>query len=306
VKRPSILRRPALFLAAAIAITAWLIVLENFGGSSLNRLLLYLPGADKPLHVAQSFLIGHVMLLLAGRLPVSPGVRLATAATAAIVLALFDEWQQQWFGRTIETADVVAGLSGVALALASTQVRRAPRLAAAGLLAGAVVATAVTAQSYGMTKDFNRGLLAEERGDMAAAYHHFRDARAAGVRTAELFNYLAWTAVESGLGPPDAAVRDAEESLRLRPGNPDTLDTYGWALHQAGRSAEAIAPLTQALKLKPRIYCIHYHLGAAYLEIGERELARVHLQQQVEQLPGSREARAAAALLGRLRAAAAE
>jgi tetratricopeptide (TPR) repeat protein len=167
-------------------------------------------------------------------------------------------------------------------------------------LVAATVAVAVTANTYRITKDFNRGLLALERGDMTVAYEHLRAAHGAGVRTSGLYNALAWAAIESGAGSPAEAVRLAEESLRLRPGNADALDTYGWALHKSGRSAEALVPLMEALKKKPRMYCIHYHLGAAYLGSGDIVRASGHLQRQIDEQPQTREAMLAVELLARI------
>jgi tetratricopeptide (TPR) repeat protein len=250
------------------------------------------------LHVTQSFLITLVMFVVAGPLTGSHRVRLGAAIVGAATLAVFDEWQQQWFGsRSIETADVLAGFAGVGVASAAIQTRRTPRLARAALAIATVVALSVTISSFLATRHYNWGLLAQERGDMAGAYGYFVAAYSSGVRTARLFNALAWTAVESGAGSAVEAVRHAEASLRLEPGNADALDTYGWALHKAGRSADAVAPLTEALRLNPRIYCIHYHLGAVYYDLGRHDLAREHLRQQVAEQPRTREARLAASLL---------
>lgn len=287
-----------LSLAGAIAVIAVVIVLENFGGGSLNRVLLHLPGVDKPLHVAQSFLIALFMFVIAGRLRLEQSARLAIAVGAAVVLALFDEWQQRWFGeRTIEAADVVAGLAGIALAAAGTQFRRSPRFAIAVATIAAVVAAVVTVNSYRLTRDFNRGLLAEERGDLAAAFRHFSAAKAAGIRSPGLYNSLAWSALESGAGPVSEAVENAAEAVRLNPTDADILDTYGWALQKTGRSAEALVPLEQALAKDPQMYCIHYHLGAAYFSVGDVDSAVRHLRRQVESQPDTKEANMAAELL---------
>jgi histone acetyltransferase (RNA polymerase elongator complex component) len=51
-----------------------------------------------------------------------------------------------------------------------------------------------------------------------------------------------------------------------------------------------VPPLEEALAAKPDIYCVHYHLGMAYLTTGRIELGIQHLQNQVERRPGTREA----------------
>ena len=84
-------------------------------------------------------------------------------------------------------------------------------------------------------------------------------------------------------------MRYAERALARRPTDPDVLDTYGWALHRAGRHGEAFRYLQRAYDAKPDMYCIHYHLGAVYAALAEPEKAREHFLKQL-QLPHIREA----------------
>jgi tetratricopeptide (TPR) repeat protein len=86
-------------------------------------------------------------------------------------------------------------------------------------------------------------------------------------------------------------------ALRADPQNPDVLDTYGWALHHAGRSPEALPFLERALAGKPRMFCIHFHLGEVYAALGDRERAERHLREQIRRHPGGSEARRAEASL---------
>jgi tetratricopeptide (TPR) repeat protein len=158
----------------------------------------------------------------------------------------------------------------------------------------------VTYQSHLETRDYYRGLLAQRQGGREAALEHYRAAVAAGVSNPEAYNALAWTILETGKGEPSEAVIHAERSLTLRPDNPDALDTYGWALYRAGRAAEAVRPLEQALARDPRIYCIHYHLGMAYLEIGRHAEARRHLRLQVQLMPKTSEAELSSRVLQQL------
>jgi tetratricopeptide (TPR) repeat protein len=281
-----------------MAAVVLVILAENLGASSLNRLLLYLPGVDKVLHVLQSALIFAALFYVLRRVPALRRTRVAIAVGLALGLALFDEGQQQLLGgRNVEPADLMAGGSGVLLGVGLAQRSEWGRAGALCVTVALLAGMFVTYTSYVRTRDYNWGILAEQRSDLVSARNHFLDALKSGMANASLYNELAWTELESGMGDAAKAVEYAKRSLEMRPGDADTLDTYGWALHRAGRSKDAIAPLLAALQKDPRIYCIHYHLGAAYLGSGNVQAARVHLQRQIEDQPHTKEAGHAAALL---------
>ena len=299
--------------AGSTSISAWiavggcmgavmlLLLSENLGSGFLNHLLLYTPGVDKVLHFGQSLAVFLMLYLLLWRTGLGSASRLAAAAGGALAAAGFDEIQQRWAGgRSIELADIGAGLGGITfgIGLLMHGVRR--RTAMALMVCGVAAGGAITYDSYLKTRDYNQGLLAERDGRMGDARRAYLRALDAGVRHPEIYNAAAWATVESGEGDMQQAVAFAEQSLALRPANPDTLDTYGWALYRAGRAPDAVRPLEQALKAKPEIYCIHYHLGMVLLELGRREDGLRHLRLQVEQMPGTREARLSAEMLLRL------
>jgi Tfp pilus assembly protein PilF len=83
----------------------------------------------------------------------------------------------------------------------------------------------------------------------------------------------------------------------MQPDNADVLDTYGWALHHTGRTTDARNVLERAYAAKPDMFCIHYHLGAVYLAMGDREKAAVHFRRQVERRSTREAARAQEALV---------
>lgn len=280
---------------------AGVLVLENLGAGPLNRLLLYLPGVDKVLHTLQSFVILLACHGMLGRTLAPRGRRLVAAAALTLMFGLFDEAQQGWAGRrNVDPNDVAAGLGGLALGAALLTASTHPRRSAV-VAAGAVVLSGlVTLDSYHATKDYSRGMLLEREGLFREARPHFQRALAAGTDTADFLNELAWVEIESGEGDPAAAVRYAERSLARRPGSADTLDTYGWALHHAGRSAEGLVALRQAYAIKPAIFCIHYHLAVVLLALGQQDEAFRHLAWQIERFPRTREAGEAAGLLARL------
>lgn len=64
--------------------------------------------------------------------------------------------------------------------------------------------------------------------------------------------------------------------------NPYFLDTLGWAQHRAGDHESAIENLEKAVAGSTGFGEAHYHLGAAYLAVGETEKARAELQKAVE------------------------
>ncbi len=274
-----------------------LIVIEDAGAGLLNETLLHLPGADKLLHFAQSAAAFGVVFWWAGRRSPAGG-RITLAAVVALTLATVDEMQQYWRAdRHVDIGDLTAAVAGVLAAISVTSYRRPRRLRAAGVTLAVAICAGLTYRSYLDTKDYSYGVLAERAGRRDEAIQHYLRAAASGSTNPEVYNAAAWAIVDSGIGDPAEAVRLAERSLEMRPSHPDTLDTYGWALYRAGRVTDAVAPLEQALSEKPDIYCVHYHLGMAYLALGDTSRAVHQLGLQIELKPATREAAWAAAEL---------
>jgi tetratricopeptide (TPR) repeat protein len=148
----------------------------------------------------------------------------------------------------------------------------------------------------------NQGLLYTRAGDMPKALEQYRLALRDGVDSPSFYNELAWVEVESGVGDVQAAVAYSRRALDATPDSPDVLDTYGWSLHHAGRSREALPVLERAFAGKPGMFCIHYHLGEVYAALGDRARAETHLREQIRRFPGGSEARRAEVSLRRLAA----
>ena len=296
VRHDSLPRRLAI-AGGALGLLVVLLLLEDVGGGFLNHALLYLPGADKVLHVVQSGLFLLAVRWLLQRLV--PGLRAPTvfAAAAIVLLAGLDEVQQSFtHDRTVELADIVASCGGGALA-AAVALRRQRRLAIGLALGGLVVGGTVTYASWERSHDVNYALRMEGAGRFVDAREAYHRAIAKGHTSGGIYNGAAWVEIESGTGDAALAVEWAARALALQPGDADTLDTYGWALYHAGRIEEAHAQLAQALAKKREIYCIHYHLATVLLAMGRRDEAVRHLQQQVAEWPQTREAARARALL---------
>ncbi len=79
---------------------------------------------------------------------------------------------------------------------------------------------------------------------------------------------------EADHGDPAAAVRLAEKGLAARPDSVVAQDAYAWALHAAGRDAEALPLARSALRTGYRGARYRYHLGAIEAALGQTAAAR--------------------------------
>lgn len=271
-------RRAALAAAGLVAA----MFAGNLVGGTLNRLFLALPGVDKVLHVVFHVLLFVCVRTLAGSLGVQPHVRDRLAIAIGLALAAADELVQGLIStRSVELADVVADCAGIAFGwLVMARPRRATAIVVGSIALAA--ASFVVYATHRRLDDFNRAVRFEGQHDFVRAREHYLRALESGLQTAALYNGLGWVEVESGVGDPRKAVEYAGTALRMEPESADVLDTYGWALHNAGRSADALEPLLAAYEKKPRMYCIHYHLGAVYRALGQTDRAAFHFRQQLE------------------------
>jgi tetratricopeptide (TPR) repeat protein len=290
---------PWLVVTGGMLAALLLVLAQNLGARPLTEMLLHAPGIDKALHFGQSLALFVLFYVALGRTRLR--ARLPVALAMALAAACVDELQQRFAGgRSIEFADIGAGAAGVVFGLGVQMRRHRPLVALLAVVAGLGFGVGVTYDSYLRTRDYNAGLLAERAGRKGDALQAYLRAVDSGVRHPEVFNAAAWALAESTPGDPARAVSFAEESLAMRPGDPDTLDTYGWALYRAGRARDAVSPLEAALAAKPDIYCIHYHLAMVYQAIGRADDAIRHFHLQVERQPKTFEAAQAAEQLSRL------
>ena len=278
---------------------AAILLVGYLASSTLEQLFLALPGTDKVAHVMFHGALFACARAIASSLGVPPRLRSSIAAVAGLAVAAVDELVQAFLpSRSVEMEDLIADIAGLSLGWVLTA--RPPRAQAVIVTAAAVLAAvSVTASTYLQLIDYSRGLRSSQQGDLVAARTHFQRALAAGVRTPALFNELGWVEIESGVGDPMKAVEYAKTALDRQPQNADVLDTYGWALHHAGRSREALDPLLAAFAKNPQIYCIHYHLGEVYLALGRIAEAEAHFRAQLQRT-GTREAQFARQALERM------
>jgi tetratricopeptide (TPR) repeat protein len=87
---------------------------------------------------------------------------------------------------------------------------------------------------------------------------------------------LALGRFEADHGDPEAAVRHLRAEWRRRP-NVEVADALAWALHRAGRSAEAARYATRAGRLGGHQALFAYHRGEIEHALGRTDAARTHL-----------------------------
>ncbi|MFB7299243.1 tetratricopeptide repeat protein [Streptomyces rubiginosohelvolus] len=87
---------------------------------------------------------------------------------------------------------------------------------------------------------------------------------------------------EADHGNARRAVTMAEQTLRTRP-FVAVHDAYAWALHRAGRDAEALVQADKALALGTRSALFRYHRAAVHHALGDREAARRDLTEALRE-----------------------
>lgn len=97
-------------------------------------------------------------------------------------------------------------------------------------------------------------------------------------RQSTALNNLAYLVLER-MNDPAEALPYAREAYRVQPGDPNTLDTYGWALARNNRLGEAAGRLLRALEIERDCVPATYHLGLVHKMRGELDDARQRLNE---------------------------
>jgi arylsulfatase A-like enzyme/Flp pilus assembly protein TadD len=136
-----------------------------------------------------------------------------------------------------------------------------------------------------------RRLLATAVNEEALAFSHSGKARAAVdllrrhlptlPDDVDTLNNLAWILADHSIDA-EAALQYARHARDLAPDDPVVLDTFGWAAIRAGRAAEAVEPLRQALAATDDAE-VRAHLGIALAMTGERDEGRELLRAAVRE-----------------------
>lgn len=73
----------------------------------------------------------------------------------------------------------------------------------------------------------------------------------------------------------------AEEALKLKPNQPNIMDTLAWILLEKGQTTKAIELLKSAVSLAPRAGGIRYHYAVALARAGKKHEARKELEDAI-------------------------
>ncbi|CAA9329377.1 MAG: FIG00666655: hypothetical protein [uncultured Friedmanniella sp.] len=148
------------------------------------------------------------------------------------------------------------------------------------------------------------GELLEATGELQAAEEQYAVVRATqqlyAANGQDVDSELAL--FEADHGDPAAAVQLAARAYAARPDSVHVQDAYAWALHAAGRSAEALPVARASARLGLRSPAFAYHLGVIEAAAGDPAAARAALQRALDLNPtfSPLHAPRAAALLERL------
>jgi TolB-like protein/DNA-binding winged helix-turn-helix (wHTH) protein/cytochrome c-type biogenesis protein CcmH/NrfG len=84
----------------------------------------------------------------------------------------------------------------------------------------------------------------------------------------------------------DAAIRNAEQAISIKPSYADGYALLAWILHFAGRPSEGLASMQQAVRLNPRVPSVYRLVrGALYYSAGEIDKSLQDLEAAVEISP---------------------
>lgn len=112
------------------------------------------------------------------------------------------------------------------------------------------------------------GMVYEAQQDLAAAEQQYQKTLNIDPTAAVAANNLAWIYVASNRNL-DQALQLAQTALKSLPEEPHVNDTIGWIYYRKGMHAQAVRHLELSVKRDPSDPATHYHLGMAYLGLGE-------------------------------------
>jgi tetratricopeptide (TPR) repeat protein len=144
------------------------------------------------------------------------------------------------------------------------------------------------------------GMLAQMQGKTADAQKRYEQALAIDGNAAVAANNLAWIYAENG-GNLDVALKLAQTARQHIPKEAAISDTLGWIYYKKDLASLAVPMFEDSAKQEPDNPTFQYHLGLAYVKIGDMDKARTALQRAVKTGGDSsdgRDARKALAALG--------
>jgi len=139
-----------------------------------------------------------------------------------------------------------------------------------------------------------KGFYLQVAGDVTGAMASYRKALQLEPENAVVANNLAYLLGESGANL-DEALALAQMARKKMPDNPEIADTLGWIYYKKRSFVLAVDQLLFSVNSRPQATAEHYyHLGMAYHEKGDLQLAKQTLRKALDlnqSFPGAEEAR---------------
>lgn len=126
-----------------------------------------------------------------------------------------------------------------------------------------------------------KGMIQEKQGlleEASTAYHQVLELTP---NSLVALNNLAYLYAEH-LNDPVQAYQMAKKARQLAPLDPSIADTLGWVLFKMNEYPHALSLLESAIKQSPEIGEIQYHIGMTHYMLGNRDLARQHLEKAIQ------------------------
>ena len=123
--------------------------------------------------------------------------------------------------------------------------------------------------------EYNYGYVLMQRGEYERAVHHFAEALRIEPRFFAALLYMALSLEQQG--KPDDAISYYERALAVRP-TPEVRTNLGLILAREGRFSEAVAQLSEVLRLNPNSAEAHNNLGGVLLMAGQPEQSVSYLR----------------------------
>jgi len=143
---------------------------------------------------------------------------------------------------------------------------------------------------------FRLGQMYEEQNRIEEATSSYEAAMKHPAMAPYACNNLAWI-LATRKKDTTAALRLAEQALKLGGSRPEILDTLGWIHCLNGNTEEALKYLEAAKKRLPQVPTVRYHLGVAYMKAGRQADAKAELEEALSISSSFPEATEAARLL---------
>jgi tetratricopeptide (TPR) repeat protein len=148
----------------------------------------------------------------------------------------------------------------------------------------------------------NLAAILVKRGDYAEALRQCEETLR--IKPDDTSAYDNWGNILLRTGKPQEAMGQYERAVQIKPDNAEAQYNYGNALFEIGRVPEAIEHYQLAVQIDPYVASAQYNLGNALLHVGRVPEAIGHYQRAVEFSPDDAEAHnklgTALALVGRV------